>query len=247
LIISGAVEITERNLREVLVPRRAVFTLDADLPVDAARAHMATSAHSRAPVVRNGNLDDTVGVVHIRDLLLAAGPTVADVARPAVLMPDSLRVADALRRFRAEREQIALVVDEHGAVDGIVTLEDLVEEIVGEIYDEHDRDVEAVQRDEDGTIVLPGTFPVHDLPDLGVDLDHRPDGGYTTVAGLITCPPNPARRSPSTDGTPRSPTLIGARSPACDCARPPPTDPPVRWPDRTTNRHRRCGPVGRAT
>jgi putative hemolysin len=162
-----------------------VFTLDADLPVDAARAHMATSAHSRAPVVRNGNLDDTVGVVHIRDLLLAAGPTVADVARPAVLMPDSLRVADALRRFRAEREQIALVVDEHGAVDGIVTLEDLVEEIVGEIYDEHDRDVEAVQRDEDGTIVLPGTFPVHDLPDLGVDLDHRPDGGYTTVAGLI--------------------------------------------------------------
>ncbi len=185
MIISGAVEITERILREVLVPRRAVFTLDADLPVEVARDQMATSGHSRAPVVHNGNLDDTIGVVHIRDLLLAAGQTVADVAGPALLMPDSLRVADALRRFRAERQQLALVVDEHGSVDGIVTLEDVIEEIVGEIYDEHDRDVLAVHRDEDGSMVVSGTFPVHDLTDLGIDLNDRPDGDYTTVAGLI--------------------------------------------------------------
>jgi putative hemolysin len=70
-------------------------------------------------------------------------------------------------------------------VDGIVTLEDLVEEVVGEIYDETDRDVQAVKRDSDGTLLLPGTFPVHDLPDIGVDLDTRPDGDYTTVAGPV--------------------------------------------------------------
>src|SRR5690606_37974482 len=79
----------------------------------------------------------------------------------------------------------ALVVDEHGAVDGIVTLEDLLEELVGEIYDDTDRDVAAVQRGPDGSLLLPGTFPVHDLPDVGVDLAPSRDGEYTTVAGLV--------------------------------------------------------------
>jgi putative hemolysin len=185
-IISGAVEITERVLREVLVPRRAVFMLDVDTPADQARTRLADSGHSRAPVVRHGNLDDTVGVAHLRDLLrFGPGATAADAARPSPLLPDSLRVADALRQFKAERQQFALVVDEHGVVDGIVTLEDLVEEIVGEIYDETDRDVLEVQRDGDGALILPGTFPIHDLGDIGVELDARPDGDYTTIAGLV--------------------------------------------------------------
>ena len=184
LIIAGAVEITERVLREVLVPRRAVFTLDADLPVAQARPRLAESGHSRAPVVRNGNLDDVIGVVTLRDLVIADG-VVAAAVRPPYLLPDSLRVADALRRFKADREQLALVVDEHGAVDGIVTLEDLVEEIVGEIYDDTDRDVTAAQHEPDGSIVVPGTFPVHDLPDLGIDATGVGDGDYTTVAGLV--------------------------------------------------------------
>jgi putative hemolysin len=186
LIISGAVEITERVLREVLVPRRAVFTIEVDTPVEAARAALAASGHSRAPVVRHANLDDTVGVVQLRDLVTTdrTGP-VSELAQPAMVLPDSLRAADALRRFKAERQQLALVVDEHGAVDGIVTLEDLVEEVVGEIYDETDRDVQAVRREEDGSLLLPGTFPVHDLPDVGVHLETRPDGDYTTVAGMV--------------------------------------------------------------
>ncbi|GAB3959041.1 hypothetical protein GCM10027614_77770 [Micromonospora vulcania] len=102
-----------------------------------------------------------------------------------MLLPDSLPVVDALRQFKAERQHIALVVDERGAVDGIVTLEDILEEIVGEIYDETDRDGYAVRREADGTLVLPGTFPVHDLPDVGVELPSRPPGDYTTVAGLV--------------------------------------------------------------
>jgi putative hemolysin len=184
-IMAGALELRERTLREILVPRRAVFTLAADTPLEQARSELAASGHSRAPVTRSGDLDDVIGVVHLRDLLTNQQGTVADVARPATLLPDSLRVSDALRRFKADREQFALVVDEHGAVDGIVTMEDLLEEIVGEIYDESDRDVLAVRAESDGSLQLPGTFPMHDLPDLAVELRDAPPGDYTTIAGLV--------------------------------------------------------------
>ncbi|WP_028922140.1 hemolysin family protein [Pseudonocardia acaciae] len=183
-IISGALEIHERTLRAVLVPRREVFTLAADLPIARARAELAASGHSRAPVVTSGDLDDTVGIAHLRELLGERGAA-RDVVHPAVVFPESVRVSDALRRFKNERQQFALVADEHGSVAGIVTLEDLLEEIVGEIYDETDRDVMAVQPQPDGSLSLPGTFPVHDLPDLGVVLADAPRGDYTTVAGLV--------------------------------------------------------------
>jgi putative hemolysin len=184
MIITGALEISERRLREVLVPRRSVVTLAAELDVPSARAELAASGHSRAPVARGGHLDDVVGIVHLRDLL-EDDARLVDVARTPVVFPDSVRVSDALRRFKAERAQLALVVDEHGAVDGIITLEDLLEEIVGEILDETDRDVMAVRSGPDGSIVLPGTFPVHDLVDLGVELPEAPEGDYATIAGLV--------------------------------------------------------------
>ncbi|WP_433271639.1 hemolysin family protein [Actinosynnema sp. CS-041913] len=184
MIITGALEIHERRLREVLVPRLAVVTLAAESDVPSARAELAASGHSRAPVARGGHLDELVGVVHLRDLL-RDDATVADVARSALVFPDSVRVSDALRRFKAEHEQMALVVDEHGAVAGMVTLEDLLEEIVGEIMDETDRDVMAVHNADDGSMVLPGTFPMHDLVDVGVELPDAPDGDYATIAGLL--------------------------------------------------------------
>jgi putative hemolysin len=183
-IIFGALEIHERRLREVLVPRRSVFILSGDLDVAAARTELAASGHSRAPVVREGHLDDVMGVVNLRDLL-DDDVKLADVVREPVVFPDSVRVSEALRRFKAEREQFGLVMDEHGAVAGIVTLEDLLEEIVGEIYDETDRDVMAVARAEDGSLVLPGTFPIHDLVDVGVELPEAPEGNYSTIAGLV--------------------------------------------------------------
>ncbi|MFY1694267.1 MULTISPECIES: hemolysin family protein [unclassified Solwaraspora] len=185
-IISGALEIADRRLRAVLVPRLEVFCLDSGTSAEAARIVLAASGHSRAPVVRNGMLDDTVGVVHLRDLVGVPDDRPVDAAaRPPMLLPESLPVVDALRQFKAERQHIALVVDERGAVDGIVTLEDVLEEIVGEIYDETDRDVRAVRTESDGTLLVPGTFPIHDLPDIGVELPARPAGDYTTVAGLL--------------------------------------------------------------
>lgn len=183
-IIVGALEIHARRLREVLVPRRAVFVLPSDMDIAEARAALAGSGHSRAPVTGETGLDDVLGVVHLRDLLDDSADLTAAM-RPAVVFPESLRVSDALRRFKADHEQFAVVVDEHGGIDGIVTLEDLLEEFVGEIYDETDRDVMGVQHRADGVMTVPGTFPIHDLEDLDIELTGPPEGSFTTVAGLL--------------------------------------------------------------
>lgn len=183
-IIVGALELDQRTLRQVLVPRREVFTVPVDWAPAQARTRLALSGHSRAPLVGPDGLDDVRGLVNLRDLEIAEG-TLLDAATEPLIWPDSLRVADALREFRATRQQFALVTDEFGAVIGIVTLEDLLEEVVGEIYDETDRDVVEVQRQADGSLILPGTFPIHDLPDLGLEIPRVSHRRYTTVAGLV--------------------------------------------------------------
>lgn len=183
-MIAGALEIHERILREILIPRRAVVTLPAGMALAEARTVLVASGHSRAPVVRARDLDEVIGVVHLRDLLLD-GATVETVIRPVLNLPDSLPVSEALRCFKTDREQFALVVDERGGAAGIVTLEDVLEEIVGEIYDESDRDVLGAKQDQDGSLTLPGGFPIHDLGDLGVQLGDAPRGDYATIAGLV--------------------------------------------------------------
>lgn len=184
-IISGAFEIADRILREILVPRRDVLTLAQGMPAREALNQLIAYGRSRAPVVGPAGLDDVIGVVHLRDLIDATGPVDA-LASPGIFLPETLRVSDALRQLRAERQQLAMVVDERGAIDGIVTMEDLVEEIVGEIYDETDRDVQAVVKEPDGALLMPGAFPIHDLPDLGFSPEPSEDGGdYTTIAGMV--------------------------------------------------------------
>ncbi len=183
LIIDGAFEISERTLDEVLRPRPDVLVLDADGPADEGLRALAASGHSRAPVAHDGNLDEVVGVVHLRDLLDQGTRLVGDLAGELPAFPETAGVLDVLHELQVRRLQLALVVDEHGAAAGIVTVEDLLEELVGEIYDESDRDVVGVRREADGSLVMPGRFPVHDLVDVGVR--DMPEGPYATVAGLV--------------------------------------------------------------
>jgi putative hemolysin len=167
----------------VLRPRPDVFVIDAADTCTDARQALVDSGHSRAPVVTTGSLDDVIGIVHLRDLLSDdEGCTAGAQASPARIFPESLGVLDALRQMQLGRVQMAVVVNEHGGAEGIVTVEDLVEELVGEIYDETDRDLVLVRREPDGSMILPGRFPAHDLPDLGIEI---PDGQYATVAGFL--------------------------------------------------------------
>lgn len=184
-ILSGAFDIAGRTLREILVARRDVTFLPAELSAADAMRRLAATGRSRAPVTGPGGLDDVCGVVHIRDLVDADGAGVGERARPPVLLPGTLPVADAMRHLRQRHEQLALVIDEYGGVDGLVTMEDLLEEVVGELYDETDRDVREAVREPDGALLLPGDFPLHDLPDAGVQLTFPLTREYTTVAGLV--------------------------------------------------------------
>ena len=183
-VLLGAFEVAERIVGEVITPRADVFVLPADATAAVGLRAMVEVGHSRAPVVpRGAGLDAATGVVTVLDLGGAEpGSHVGDHAGPAVVIPESLPVLAALRRLQEERSRMALVVDEFGGIEGIVTVEDLIEEVVGEIYDESDRDVLSAHRRPDGSVVVPGRFPVHDLVDLGIG---APGGEYTTVSGLI--------------------------------------------------------------
>ncbi|WP_369077134.1 CBS domain-containing protein [Symbioplanes lichenis] len=184
-IISGAFEIADRTLREILIPRRDVLTLATGTPAREALRALIEGGHSRAPVVGPAGLDDVAGLVHLRDLAGAdkADEPVDALAHPVLSLLGMARVPDALRLLRLERQQFALVVDECGAVEGIVTMEDLVEEIVGEIYDETDREARpAVVEEADGALLLPGSYPIHELRGIGFG---GADGDYTTIAGLL--------------------------------------------------------------
>lgn len=183
-ILDRAFEIRERRLREVLVPRRDVDSLVAGTKASEGLVRLAELGHSRAPVIRRGDVDDVVGVVHWSDLL-EEDVDVADLAREALQLPDTLSLSAALGRMTAGRRQLAMVIGESGAVSGIVSLEDLLEELVGDINDETDPDPPEATRLAGGAFRLPGTFPVHDLLDLGVELRARPEGAYVTVAGMV--------------------------------------------------------------
>lgn len=189
-LVEGVLELRDRTVREVLTPRRDVFALPADISVGDAAQALANAGHSRAPIVEERDLDNTVGVVILARLVSCRdqdGPARLWAQQPPIV-PDAAGVQDVLKLLQKRRRQLALVADEHGSIVGIVTVEDLLEEIVGELYDELDRDLSpsdprGYRRAEDGSFELPGSFPIHDLAGLGLFPPEHPHA--TTVGGLL--------------------------------------------------------------
>ena len=177
----------ERAVSEVMVPRTEVTFLEASMTVSRASRIAAESPHSRYPVIGTGQ-DDVVGFVHIRDLILGEGRTergrtVGNCAREIKALPGSKHVLSALSEMRREGHHMAIVVDEYGGTDGIVTLEDLIEEVVGDIRDEYDRGDTDSEQLVGGVVEVDGKVNLDEVAELtGLEL---PDGPYATVAGWV--------------------------------------------------------------
>lgn len=185
-LIDDVFEAGERELREVMLPRTEVDFLEARLPVADAVRRVVDQPHSRYPVIR-GSADDVVGFVHIRDILdpdaSNRGEYVSQMCRPVVAFPGSKVVLETLTEMRRDRHHLAIVQDEYGGTAGIVTMEDLVEELIGDIKDEYDVDTRPRQPRVLGQVVVDGLLNLEDFEDeTGVVL---PDGPYETVAGFL--------------------------------------------------------------
>jgi len=188
-IVSEVFDAGKRQLREVLVPRTEVEFLATDTPITEAVKTVAAAPHSRFPVYQD-SYDNVIGFVHVRDLLglgLAVQPgqptQVGDVARPVKQLPISKRVLSALSEMRRDRAHLAIVVDEYGGTAGIVTLEDLVEELIGDIWDEYDTESEQARQLLGGELEVDGLLNLDEFAEqTGIEL---PEGPYETVAGYM--------------------------------------------------------------
>ena len=185
-MIRSVFHLAETTAAEVMTPRTEVVAIAADMTVDDAAAFILEQGHSRYPVYEE-NLDHIVGVLLARDVWRAqrdgSARMVTAIAREPDFVPDTNSVAQLLRHMQREQTHIAIVIDEFGGTAGIVTIEDLVEEIVGEIEDELDEARPELQRLESGEIMLAGRTPIYELNEhYGLQL---PEKDYTTVAGYV--------------------------------------------------------------
>ena len=181
-------DFADKEAHDVMVTRPEVVALSVDLPPQEALAAVSDSPYTRYPVNR-GTLDDVIGILHVRDLFGALYDrgidkvVIEEIVRPAHVVPETKDLASLLGDFRRQNQHMALVVDEYGAVQGIVTLEDLLEEIVGEIEDEYDLPDDSVERIDDRHIRIHGTFSIDDFNEqFGTDL---PQEDYHTIAGFV--------------------------------------------------------------
>ena len=185
-IVEDVFEAGDRQIREVMIPRTEVEFLDASTPVYKAAKYALNQPHSRYPVTR-GSVDDVIGFVHVRDLLdpemSSRSVRVGELVRDTLVLPWTRPILAALADMRREGTHLAMVADEYGGTAGIVTMEDLVEELVGDIRDEYDIEEAETTRHGGGDLELDGLLNLDDFEDeTGIEL---PEGPYETVAGYI--------------------------------------------------------------
>jgi CBS domain containing-hemolysin-like protein len=189
-LIHSIFEFNETVVREVMIPRTDMVTIDADSSIGAAMGLFLSRGFSRVPVI-DGEVDDVTGILYLRDVarLVYERPpnvetlTVAELERPAVFVPESKKADDLLRQMQLQSNHLAMVVDEYGGIAGLVTLEDLIEELVGDISDEYDRDVALVDDLGHGHFRVSARLPVDELGELfDLELD---DDEVDSVGGLL--------------------------------------------------------------
>lgn len=177
---------TDRPLRAVMVPRVDMATLSLDDDFQSALEQVRRHGFSRYPIAEHGDPDKVLGYVYVKDILMAAKPPrdgLRGLKRDVLFAPESLTVGELLGQFQRTKIPIAIVVDEYGGTSGLVTLEDVVEEIVGELQDEHDFEQPRIARLESGAIVVDGSLPFDELAIEGLEL--APREGGETIGGYV--------------------------------------------------------------
>lgn len=189
-MIEGVLEVAEMQVRDIMIPRAQMAVVERDAPLEKILPIITESAHSRFPVVGD-NQDEVVGILLAKDLLsyFQEGRTdtfsVRDVLRPVVFIPGSKRLNVLLREFRASRNHIAIVVNEYGGVDGLVTIEDVLEQIVGDIADEHDVDENVyILKHSDTNYTIKALTPIDEFNEyFGTRFS---DEEFDTIGGMVT-------------------------------------------------------------
>jgi CBS domain containing-hemolysin-like protein len=188
-MIEAVLDLDDTRVREILVPRTEMVALEKDSPLEEVLETIISEGHSRIPVYK-GDFDHIIGILYAKDLLKLWGGAsdsvrLEDVCRKAYFIPETKTLADLLKEFKMRRVHMAVAVDEYGGTSGIVTIEDILEEIVGDIQDEHDpTERPAVVRMEDGSFVFDARSHIEDVEsELGIVL---PRGEYDTLAGFIS-------------------------------------------------------------
>ena len=190
ILLANILELRTRTIRDVMVPRADITSIGLDASLAEVTEVLTKDNHSRLPVYGE-NLDDAIGMVHIKDVLAWSGResefSLKNIQRKILFVSPSMQVLELLLEMRAKRSHMALVVDEFGGVDGLVTIEDLVEEIVGEIDDEHHQDNDPrLTRNTDGSFVADARFPIDLLEsELGAELKVTDGEDIDTLGGLV--------------------------------------------------------------
>lgn len=186
-LIHSVFEFTEASVKKVMVPRPRIDAIELETPMEEALRFIVETGHSRYPVYRK-SLEDICGILYFKDLLrlqLESRPaSLGAIIHPVYFVPETMQVSQLLKELQRRRMSMAIVVDEHGGVDGLVTMEDLIEEIVGEIHDEYDTAAKPVVRLKDGSLIIDASLSIKDLQnEHGLPFPESPE--YETLAGFM--------------------------------------------------------------
>jgi putative hemolysin len=186
-MIHGVVELGETEVKEIMRPRPDMICVEEDATLEQIRELARGCGHSRIPMFKE-NIDHILGIIHVKDLFLLSGDQAKEtkpssLARKAYFIPESKKVDELLKEFKKDKIHMAIVVDEYGGTAGLVTLEDILEEIVGEIQDEYDKEVPAIQKTGERTYRVDAGVSIEDLNEtLGTGIEEK---GFETVGGFI--------------------------------------------------------------
>jgi len=186
-LIKSILEFTDTTVKEIMVPRPDVVALDITMPRDVLVRKVIDEGYSRLPVYRE-SIDNIIGIIYSKDLLSLLEHRdlilLQDIIRPVFFVPESKKISQLLREFQQKKAHLAIVTDENGGTEGIITMEDIMEEIVGEIHDEYDEVSKAIEPTKDGSVIVDARLSVSDFNSQFVtDLPEAPE--YETLAGFV--------------------------------------------------------------